>query len=746
MTPGPESGARRHAGAQPISVWGGVECTVNRVEDVYLDQLERSGHAARLDDLDRFAGLGIEALRYPVLWERTAPSGDPRRADFTWADERLARLRELGIRPIVGLVHHGSGPPGTSLLDPSFAEGLAAFARAVAERYPWVEDWTPVNEPLTTARFSALYGHWYPHRRDPRAFVRALVHQCRATALAMRAIRAVIPRARLIQTEDFGTTYSTPALSYQADHENHRRLLSIDLLCGKVDREHPLHEYLLGAGATRRELDLFLEVSCPPDVLGVNYYVTSDRLLDQQLSMYPGWCHGGNRRQRYADVEAARARPEGITGHRDVLLSLFRRYGRPLAITEAHLAGPREEQLRWLLEAWDAAHEARDRGAIVLAVTAWSLLGAFDWDCLVTRDRGGYEPGAFDVRSRPPRPTALAALVRALARGERSVHPAASSPGWWRRPERLLPSIFVEGTACAGEAGSGPASARPPLLVAGATGTLGRAFGRICAARGLSHRLLSRAEMDIADLASVRAAIDRHAPWAVINAAGYVRVDDEEREHNLCARENVSGPTALATACAERDVPLVTFSSHLVFGGAKGVPYVESDDVSPLCVYGMSKALADREVLRVHPGALIVRAGAFFGPWDEGSFVASALRALAEGRPLHAASDSVVSPTYIPDLVNAALDLLVDGTTGLWHVANRGEVTWAALACRLAELAGLDPSRVLACSTRSLGLAAARPPYSALGSLRGLVLPRLDDSLSRYLCEREAWRRSEAAA
>ncbi len=148
--------------------------------------------------------------------------------------------------------------------------------------------------------------------------------------------------------------------------------------------------------------------------------------------------------------------------------------------------------------------------------------------------------------------------------------------------------------------------------------------------------------------------------------------------------------------------------------------------MSPLGVYGMSKALADREVLRVHPGALIVRTGAFFGPWDEHNFVTVALRALSRGRPLRAASDAVVSPTYVPDLVNAALDLLVDGTTGLWHVANRGEVTWADLARRLtAELAGLDALRViLACSTRSLGLAAPRPPYSALGTQRGLVLPR----------------------
>src|SRR4051812_21725351 len=145
--------------ASPLEVWGGIEPTVNRVGDTYFNQLERSGHADRLSDLDRFAGLGLRALRYPVLWERTAPDG-LLSADWTWPDKRLAHLRELGVRPIVGLVHHGSGPRSTSLVDPSFPTGLAGYARAVAERYPWVEDYTPVNEPLTTARFSGLYGVW----------------------------------------------------------------------------------------------------------------------------------------------------------------------------------------------------------------------------------------------------------------------------------------------------------------------------------------------------------------------------------------------------------------------------------------------------------------------------------------------------------------------------------------------------------------------------------------------------------
>ena len=122
----------------PLEMWGGVECTVNRVGDTYFDQLERNGHRYRLDDLYRFAELGIRAIRYPIQWERIAPNGLAE-ANWSWADERLNTLRTLGITPIVGLTHHGSGPRSTSLIEPSFAEGLAQFAGAVAERYPWVE-------------------------------------------------------------------------------------------------------------------------------------------------------------------------------------------------------------------------------------------------------------------------------------------------------------------------------------------------------------------------------------------------------------------------------------------------------------------------------------------------------------------------------------------------------------------------------------------------------------------------------
>jgi dTDP-4-dehydrorhamnose reductase len=719
-------------------MWGGVECTVNRVGDDYFDQCERSGHAARADDLERFAALGITRLRYPVLWERTAPDG-LERADWRWADERLGRLRRLGLEPIVGLLHHGSGPRSTSLLDPGFPEALAAYARAVAERYPWVTDWTPVNEPLTTARFSGLYGVWYPHGRDDRQMVRALLNQCRGVVLAMRAIRRAVPGARLVQTDDLGKTWSTPRLAYQAEHENERRWLGFDLLCGRVERGHPLHRFLLDAGASPEELAWFVQEPCPPDIIGINHYVTSERYLDERLDRFPDWSHGGNGRHRYADVEALRASPEGVAGPHEILREAWERYRLPLAVTEAHLGGTRDEQLRWLGEMWRAALDLRAEGGDVRAVTVWSLLGAYDWNILVTRINGFYESGVFDLRAAEPRPTALARMVRGLATRGRFEHPVLHTPGWWRRPDRLLYGPEPgRADRVAATRGYGVHSHSQPILITGATGTLGRAFARICDARGLEYRLLTRRQLDVADPVQVAAVLDDLRPWAVVNAAGYVRVDDAEREAALCRRENVEGPSSLAGACAARDTALVTFSSDLVFDGAARRPYVESDPTAPCGTYGASKAEGERQVLERHAGALVVRTSAFFGPWDAHNFVTLALRALAADLPFRAAADVTVSATYVPDLVHATLDLLIDGERGVWHLASPGAVTWAELARHAAERAGVPTATLDARPADELGLVAVRPCYSVLGSERGVLLAPLDDALDRYLRERDA--------
>jgi dTDP-4-dehydrorhamnose reductase len=718
-----------------LELWAGPECSVNRVAEVYRDQLEYSGFAHRIDDLDRLAGLGIRRLRFPLLWERTAPeaSGELR---WRWSDERLARLRELGVEPIVGLLHHGSGPRYTNLLDPVFPERFAAYAQAVADRHPAIEAYTPINEPLTTARFSGLYGFWYPHRNDDVSFVRALLNQLRGTVLAMRAIRAVNPNAELVQTEDLGYTDSCLRLRYQARFENHRRWLTFDLLTGRVDRHHPFWRYLREAGASEHELAFFCEQPCPPDVIGINCYVTSERFLDDRLTLYPRQLHGGNRRHRYVDVETVRVEGGRFGGFAARLREASARYGRPVAITEAHLGCSRDEQLRWLHQAWQAAQTVRGEGADIRAVTVWAAFGTYDWNSLLTCDAGHYEPGLWDVRGPVPRRTALGTLAAQLGRDGTDAtlaHPVLAVPGWWQRDVRLLYPPPPERPLLHADE---PADSNGrPLLVTGATGTLGRAFARLCTLRGLPFRLLTRNELDIADAASVDAALERWQPWAIINTAGFVRVDAAEHSEHQARhwRDNALGPAVLAQACARSGARLLSFSSDLVFDGSKDLPYVESDAPGPLNAYGRSKLEAERRMLALAPDSLVIRSSAFFGPWDEHNFVTLALAAIARGERWHAADDQFVSPTYVPDLVHASLDLLIDGEQGLWHLANRGAVSWLELAHLAAEAACLDRRLIAGVPGASLGQQAPRPRYSVLESERGALLPSLMQALDKYM-------------
>jgi dTDP-4-dehydrorhamnose reductase len=719
----------------PLQLWGGLECTVNRINDTYFSQVDRNGHTHRADDIARFASLGIQAIRYPVLWERTAPTGLAS-ADWSWPDERLPALRQAGITAIAGLVHHGSGPPHTSLLDPHFATGLAAFAAAVARRYPWLELYTPVNEPLTTARFSCLYGLWYPHARSDHQFLRALLIQCKATVLAMREIRAVNPHALLLQTDDLGKTYSTPELRDVADFYNERRWLAWDLLCGMVGPDYPMWPYLTRTGIDPAEILWFRDHPCPPDIIGVNYYVTSERWLDHRIERYPAHFRGHADGRPCADIETSRALATPTAGIGPLLDEIWDRYRIPLAVTEAHIDSNREDQLRWLLEIWEAAKQARAGGIDLRAVTVWALLGSFDWNSLVTQSKGYYEPGPFDVRSPLPRPTALAGMVRELASGAPLSHQVLRGQGWWRRPGRFFcaPVATAEAPGSISADGHCTVGTLPaPILITGATGTLGRAFARICQKRNLAYRLLSRNDMDIADRDSVEQALATYQPWAVINASGYVRVDDAEHDIDRCYRENVQGPATLAAACARHGVHLTTFSSDLVFDGLQQTPYAEDDAVGPLNIYGHSKAAAEQIVLAQHGGALVVRTSSFFGPWDNVNFVSQALDTLGRGAPFTAASDITVSPTYVPDLVHACLDLLIDSECGVWHLTNGTPLTWAELAHKAALHAGIDASRLEQCRAADFNYRAQRPSYSALGSKRAILLPPLDSAISRYL-------------
>jgi dTDP-4-dehydrorhamnose reductase len=724
---------------RPLELWGGHECSLIRTHDSYTDQTVLQGHEHRLGDLHLFAELGLKVLRYPVLWERVSP-GDPDERDWRWSDERLRELKRIGIRPLVGLTHHGSGPRHTNLLDEGFAPGLAAHARAVAERYPWVEEWNPVNEPLTTARFSALYGVWYPHhRRDEAGFWLALINQVNAVRLSMKEVRAVNPAARLIQTDDLGFTHATPQMAEQAEFENHRRWASWDLLFGRVVPGHPLWARIAGHGHHRRLAEI-ADDPCPPDMIGANYYVAGERLIDHRPENYPGMV-GMDGPGDYANADAARSVERPLLGIEALLDQLWERYRCPIGITETHNVGTRDEQMRWFLEIWRSAETLRGRGVRVEAIAAWSLLGAFDWKTLGVEKKDRYECGIFDLVSGEPRPTALVAMLRALAAGEpppRNV--ALASPGWWRREVRFKHDTEGRDLKAVGTLvelpGHIPQSPAPtidsaPILITGATGLLGREFARACERRALPHVLTDRAALNLEDRVSIDEAIRKHRPASVINAAGWSSIDGAEAHPDRCFAANALGPENLGRACRMAEIPLVHISSDMVFGGDKGAPYLEWDETCPVNTYGRSKAEGERRVLSTGADVLLVRSATFFSPHNANNFAISLLRELQNGKSPSAVADRFMSPTYLPDLVDAVLDLLIDGEVGIWHLANSDRTSWAELSRLLAETAGYDPDAIVEV-TAETRWTARRPVDVTLGSVRGCQLSEVEPAVQRF--------------
>jgi len=418
-------------------IWGGIECTINRVNNDFFDQLEFTGHYERLSDIDLIASCGIQTLRFPVLWEKHQPVLQDKIC-WNWAERSLNRLTELKITPIVGLLHHGSGPAFTDLSDSYFPTRFADYAYEVAKKFPFIEYYTPINEPLTTARFSGLYGHWYPHKRDSHEFARLLLNEMKGIVLAMKKIRTINANAKLIETEDLGKTYSTPTLQYQADFENIRRWLSYDFLFGRIDAQHPLYQYLLDLGLSEREVAFFVDNPCPPHTVGVNYYITSERFLDDKVENYPLANVGGNGKHRYVDVEAIRVRHESKSGLEILLNECWERYRTEMAVTEIHLNCSEEQQVHWFKQAFDTCIKLKRQGLSIKAITAWALLGAFGWSKLVTAGKDEYESGVFNLKSGQPTPTLLYDLIKSFNNPRQKQFPVADGIGWWQTESRFF--------------------------------------------------------------------------------------------------------------------------------------------------------------------------------------------------------------------------------------------------------------------------------------------------------------------
>lgn len=371
-----------------------------------IDQMESCGHYRHWrTDFELLRELGIDVLRYgPPLHTTWLGS---QRFDWDFADATLGRLREQDVIVIADLCHFGVPDWIGDFQNPEFPEQFERYARAFAERYPWVQLYTPVNEMFICALFSALYGWWNEQRSDPVSFVTALKHVVRANVLAMRAILEVRPDALFVQSESSEYFHADePGAIGPAELRNQLRFLSLDLNYGQRVCSDML-EYLYDNGMTRAEYHFFLRQAplrhhC---ILGNDYYVTNEH--------------------RVAADGSTRAAGE-VFGYDEITRQYYERYRLPVMHTETNLVeGPLgTEAVAWLWKQWANLLRLRNTGVPILGFTWYSLTDQVDWDSALREVRGHVHPvGLYDL-DRNIRPVGRA--YRELIRAWGDVLPAES--------------------------------------------------------------------------------------------------------------------------------------------------------------------------------------------------------------------------------------------------------------------------------------------------------------------------------
>ncbi len=376
-----------------------------------LDEYELTGHYEQMeDDLAMFAELGLRAVRYGIPWHRINPA--PGVWDYTWADRPLERLLDLGIQPVVDLVHYGL--PGWiegAWLHPRLPDYMAEYAARIAERYRGrIHTYTPLNEPRVTAWYCGRLGWWPPFRRSWRGFVAVMLGLCRgivATVERQRAIDPDIVHAHVDATDLYAA--ASPGLEIEVRRRQEMVFLALDLVSGAVRPGHPLHGWLLAHGAAAADLEWFEEHAIGLDLVGINLYpLFSEKALLRDA--------GGRLRirMRYAAADIV-----------DRLAELYwRRYRRPLFISETASLGSVARRMAWLDDSVAATARVRARGVPLIGYTWWPLFALVTWGY-----REGTKPphdyirqmGLWDLKAGPAGfervPTPLAARFRQLVAG-----------------------------------------------------------------------------------------------------------------------------------------------------------------------------------------------------------------------------------------------------------------------------------------------------------------------------------------
>ncbi|HEX5610228.1 MAG TPA: dTDP-4-dehydrorhamnose reductase [Solirubrobacterales bacterium] len=276
------------------------------------------------------------------------------------------------------------------------------------------------------------------------------------------------------------------------------------------------------------------------------------------------------------------------------------------------------------------------------------------------------------------------------------------------------------------------------LLVTGAAGMLGRDV--MLAAGNAGHDVVGfgRAELDVTDAAALKRRLDLERPDVVINCAAWTDVDGAEESEQAAFAVNGTGAGAVAAAAAEVGAGVVYVSTDYVFDGAKGAPYVESDQPAPLSAYGRTKLAGEEATAAANKRHFIVRTAGLFGIGG-GNFVETMLRLAESQNEVLVVRDQVGSPTYTWHLAYGLVRLIEGLEYGIHHMAASGQCSWYEFAREIFEQAEVE-CKVLSGTTEMLGRPASRPAFSALTSQRehAIRLPSWQDGLAGYLTQRQA--------
>ncbi|HVD39468.1 MAG TPA: dTDP-4-dehydrorhamnose reductase [Solirubrobacterales bacterium] len=276
------------------------------------------------------------------------------------------------------------------------------------------------------------------------------------------------------------------------------------------------------------------------------------------------------------------------------------------------------------------------------------------------------------------------------------------------------------------------------LLVTGAAGMLGRDV--MLAAGNAGHEVVGygRAELDVTDPVQLDRRLELERPDIVINCAAWTDVDGAETAEEAAFAVNGKGAGNVAAAAAKVEARIVHVSTDYVFDGAKGAPYVESDQPAPLSAYGRTKLAGEEAIAAANKRHFIVRSAGLFGVGGR-NFVGTMLQLSEDRSEVTVVRDQVGSPTYTWHLAYGIVRLIEGIEYGIHHMAASGQCSWYEFAREIFEQAHVE-CRVLSITSEEFGAAAPRPAFSALVSQRehAIRLPSWQDGLAGYLAQRQA--------